>query len=96
MNIIELKFFRAISFIGILSNIFPIFDKFQHIDNNDIWLIIIANIVCFINVWWTNNKIRDIRSKKQVVKILDTLLEEMREEGVTNLKDLKRNKINNN
>lgn len=90
MNIIEMKFVRSVSLIGILLNIYPVLVGYENV-SLPIWLIIMASILFIITFWITNKKIKHIKSCERVKFILDKLLDKMKEQEVTNLTDLKKN-----
>jgi len=87
MDIFDLKITRFICLIAILADIPIAIDRFRHIDN--ILGFIGLNIIVIVTLWWSNKEIRNIKSNKQLVKILDHILKKMKDQNVDNIKDLK-------
>lgn len=84
-----LKIFRGLFAIGIIMSIFSICT--ETIQSMPVALggVLALEIWFFVKI---QREINRIKSGKQVIKILDKILDDMKEEGVDDLKNLKKDK----
>lgn len=79
---------RALYFSFAVLNL-AILYYFPHLHLLTRILCVIFEILCIVYAFTAHKEIQKIKSKKQVVKILDHILDKMKEQGVNDIKDLK-------